>query len=114
MDAGLLFGGIAAVNRFVEFAKTYVDRLNLNEDTRALFLRLLAFLGGILVTLISDGRINILEGINGIHPLVSLVVTGLTLGLGADFANALLGLLYGWNNPTPPPTDPTLKMGDKG
>lgn len=112
MDAGLLFGGIAAVNRFVEFAKTYVDRLNLNEDTRALFLRVLAVLGGVLVALISEGRINVLEGINGIHPLVELLVTGLTLGLGADFANALLGLLYGWNNPTPPP--PNLTMGNKG
>lgn len=127
MDTGMLLGGIAAVNRFVEFAKTYVDRFNWSDETRALFLRVLAMLGGVLVALISGGRINVLEGIADVHPAVSTLVTGLTLGLGADFANAFLGLLYGWNNPPQPtvvqqfaPTsekeefkDTEYRMGDK-
>lgn len=105
MDTALLFGGIAAVNRFVEFAKTYVNRTELNDDSKALVLRVLAVLGGILVVLISDGKVNILADVRGIHPAVAMLVTGFALGFGADFANALLGIFYGWKE-NPPGSNP--------
>jgi len=97
MDFTLVLGAAAAVNRFVAFVKVYVDKLGLEDKTRDAVLVLIAVLAGILIALMAPA-INIFTNIPTLPLLAGQILTGAIAGLGADFLNGVLGLLY-WQTP---------------
>lgn len=98
MDFAVVLAASAAVNRFVEFVKPYVDKLKLADNTRDGVLVLIAVLAGILIALLSDGAVNIFTGVPRLSPLGGQLLTGVLAGLGADVLNAFISLFYGWRD----------------
>lgn len=96
-DFTALLAAATAANRFVEFCKPLIDKLNPTEEVRKAALTFIAVLAGIVVSLIGD--LNILSGLNtNLPPLAGVLLTGVLAGLGADVINAFLDLLYGWRD----------------
>jgi hypothetical protein len=102
MDFTLVLAAAAAVNRFVEFVKPYVDKLKLADSTRDGVLVLISVLSGILIALLSNGGVNIFSGVSSLTPIAGAILTGVLAGLGADVLNAVISLLYGWRNTVAP------------
>jgi hypothetical protein len=100
MDFTLVLAAAAAVNRFVEFAKVYVDKLGFTDSVRDGVLVLIAVLSGILIALLSGGAVNLFTSVPTLTPLAGQILTGVLAGLGADVLNAVIGLLYGWRDNT--------------
>lgn len=99
MDFTLVLAAAAAVNRFVEFVKPYVDKLKFTDDVRDGVLVLVAVLAGILIGLLVPA-VNMFTSIPTLSPLAGQVLTGVLAGLGADVLNAVISLLYGWRDNT--------------
>lgn len=95
-DFAAVMASAAAVNRFVEFAKPFVAKLNLNEELYKSVLVLISVLAGIVVALI--GNLNLFSAIGNMNALVGVLLTGVLSGLGADVINAFIDLLYGWRD----------------
>lgn len=100
MDFALVLAASAAVNRFVEFVKPYVDKLKFSDEVRDGVLVLVAVLVGILIALLSDDAVNVFMGIPRLSPIAGQILTGVLAGLGADVLNAVISLLYGWRDNT--------------
>lgn len=94
MDFSLVIGASAAVNRFVEFVKPYVRKLQYTVDVQDGLLVLIQVLAGVAVALM--GNLNLFVGIATLPPLFATVLTGVIAGLGADVINVVIDLLYGW------------------
>ena len=95
-DFGAVLACAAAVNRFVEFMRPLVGKLNLSEEVYKSVLVLIAVLSGIAVALM--GKLNLFVGVDGMNDLLGILLTGVVSGLGADVLNAVIDLLYGWRD----------------
>lgn len=98
MDFAIVLAAAAAANRFVEFVKPQVQKLNLSDNAYNAVLTLIAVLSGILIALLSNGAVNIFTGIPTLTPVAGQILTGVLAGLGADVLNAVISLLYGWRD----------------
>lgn len=94
-DFGPFLLAAAGANRFVEFAKFYVDKFQWSEQTRKSVLVLLSVLAGVVIALM--GNLNLLFGVPRVPEMAGVILTGVLAGLGADVVNAVIDLLYLWN-----------------
>jgi hypothetical protein len=94
MDFSLVIAASAAVNRFVEFIKPYVRKLQYTVDIQDGLLVLIAVLAGVAVAFM--GNLNLFVGIPNLPVVFAQILTGVIAGLGADVINVVIDLLYGW------------------
>lgn len=95
-DFTLYLAAAAAVNRFAEFSKGYIDKFAWAEQTRKSVLVLISVLAGVLIALMSN--LNLFAGIGRLPEMAGVILTGVLAGFGADVINAFVDLLYGWKN----------------
>lgn len=100
MDFGIILAAAAAVNRFVEFIKPYVRKLNWSVDIQDGLLVLIAMLAGVALAFI--GNLNLFVGVPNLPVVFAQILTGVVAGLGADVINVVIDLLYNWKNNTEP------------
>jgi len=95
-DFGAFMAAAATINRFVEFVKPLVAKLNLGEQAYKSVLVVIAVLAGVAVALL--GKLNLFAGVGDMNATVGILLTGVLSGLGADVLNAFIDLLYGWRD----------------
>lgn len=98
----------ATVNRFVEFIKPSLK--NIPEQWYDAVLKGVSVMLGILLVLLAQG-LNLFTGIPAINPVIGQVLTGVVVGLGAEVIDAVVDLIYSWQNPGAPSVTTTTSGG---
>lgn len=91
-----LFVAIAAVNRFVDVVKPSVRSWKISAAYQDAVLKIFAVLLGVMVTLVSNGALNLLADVPRITPLLGAILTGTLIGMGSEVVHGFIDLLYGW------------------
>lgn len=84
----------AAVNRIVEFVKRILPA-DMDTDLRKLLLFAVQLIAGVFVVATASSAVNLFAGtiLDRFPPLLSIALTGVTVGLGADFIHFVLDLI---------------------
>jgi hypothetical protein len=97
MNAQAFLGMAGAVNRFVEVLKPFLRQWIADDAAYKAVVQLLSIALGIGLASLSPD-LNLFISIPNLTPILATILTGATVGLGADAINAVIGLLY-WNKP---------------
>jgi hypothetical protein len=97
MNPQALLGMAGAVNRFVEVLKPIIRQWVKDSAAYKAVVQVLSILFGIGIASLSPD-LNLFSSIPNLTPILATILTGTTVGLGADAINAVIGLLY-WNKP---------------
>lgn len=102
----------AAVNRFVEVLKPAIRNLpiELADEVYNAIVQIVAVLLGIVLVSLAPG-LNLFVSIPAFSPLLGIVLTGAVVGLGAEAIDAVVDLLYSWQQPKPPVVEADVPAG---
>ncbi len=100
----------AAVNRFTEVLKPSLKQIPASEEVQEAIIQGVAILLGILLVSLAPG-LNLFVSIPALSPLLGIILTGAVVGLGAEFIDAVVDLLYSWQRPPTSETKITTPAG---
>jgi len=102
-----------AVNRFVEVLKPLIRNLPVELEDKAYeaVVQLVAVLLGIVLVSLAPG-LNLFISIPSLPPVLGVVFTGAVVGLGAEAIDAVIDLLYSWQQPKPPVVEAEVPVSE--
>lgn len=111
MDGITLWGTLSATtNRLVEFVgkpvvKRISDQLGLSDEAYNVLMKLTAVFLGIIQAIMWN--VNFFAGYPSLPATAGYIFTGLSIGLGAEFADAFIDFFYAGKIGEKPDLDPT-------
>lgn len=91
----------AGVNRLTEVAKKFLATFDLDDNIRKFILLAFTLGAGIVTVAASNSALNLFAGtwLDRFPPVVSIVLTGMAVGLGADFLHLIADLMQALKRP---------------
>lgn len=86
---------VGGVNRFTELVKVQLERTTLAPELRRIILLITALISGIIAVAASQPFVSVFTGtpFENVNPTLATLLTGLTVGLGADAIHLVLDLV---------------------
>lgn len=94
-NANVLLVLVGGVNRFTELAKVQLERMGVAPELRRILLLIIALISGVVAVAAANPFVSVFTGtaFENVNPLLSTVLTGLAVGLGADAVHLVLDLV---------------------
>lgn len=86
---------VGGVNRFTELVKVQLERTTLAPELRRIILLITALISGVIAVAASQPFVSVFTGtpFENVNPTLATLLTGLTVGLGADAIHLVLDLV---------------------
>lgn len=110
MDSVTLWASLSATtNRLVEIVgkpvvRKIADQLGLSDEAYVFLMKLTAVVLGIIQAIMWN--VNFFGGFPSLTPVAGYILTGLSVGLGAEFADAFIDFFYAGKPGDKPDLDP--------